>query len=66
MKIVTSINYTAPPNSDFRWVAVCEDSYDGAPDSKAREMGFGKTGTEAARDLLDKLEDKSCVVRGVR
>lgn len=40
-----------------RWVAIDENSYDGAPDSINCELGVGQTEQEAINDLLEQIEE---------
>lgn len=39
------------------WVAVDLNTYDGAPDSTAKEYGVGETEQQAINDLLEQLEE---------
>jgi hypothetical protein len=46
------------PVRNFDWLAVDDDTYDGAPDSGTRnQIGFGRTEDEAIADLKEKLGD---------
>jgi hypothetical protein len=42
---------------DYVYQAIDADTYDGAPDSRDHPVGFGRTKVEAARELLDQIEE---------
>ena len=46
-------------NDGYCWLAVDEDTYDGAPDGGG-VVGTGGTELDAIKDLLNKLENKPC------
>ena len=56
MKIKTEYDPRALMPS-WEWLAVDDDTYDGAPDAgpKARAIGYGATEAEAIADLLEQL-----------
>lgn len=45
------------PATSGGWYATDDNTYDGAPDSGTNQVGHGITVWEAARDLIDQLED---------
>jgi hypothetical protein len=58
MKIRTTHVYPPIPMRNFDWLAVDDETYDGAPDSRSRnQIGYGRTEAEAVADLKEKLED---------
>ena len=58
MKISVREDNTGFAPADSRFTAIDDDTYDGAPDSRNRNMiGFGATRIAAIRDLLEKLDD---------
>lgn len=48
---------TFEPATSGGWYATDDNTYDGAPDSGTNQVGHGITVWEAARDLIDQLED---------
>ena len=61
MKIVAQEDNTGVAPAGCRWSAIDEDSYDGAPDSRSNQIGFGPTQDAAIADLqaqrIDPIED---------
>jgi hypothetical protein len=55
MNIRTSEDVTGFAPSDSKWVAVDDDSYDGAEDSR-HPIGRGATEAEAIADLMEQLK----------
>lgn len=53
---ITSMNIIATRIYHGEWIAVDDDTYDGAIDSKS-PCGIGSTEAEAISDLIDKLAD---------
>lgn len=46
------------PLRQFDWIAVDDNTYDGAPDSGNRhQVGYGATEAEAIADLLEQLDE---------
>lgn len=68
MKITTHYVYPPIPLRQFDWMAIDDDTYDGAEDSRTRsQIGYGRTEAEAVADLCEQLEicptcyaDKCC------
>ena len=56
MKIRTTYVFPPIPNRSMDWLAIDDDTYDGAPDSHC-PIGYGATEQEAIDDLLEQLED---------
>lgn len=54
MKICASEDVTGFAPSDSKWVAVDDDSYDGAEDSRC-PIGRGATEAEAVADLMQQM-----------
>jgi len=54
----TEFVYLPIPIRHCDWLAVDDDTYAGAPDTKwpANCVGYGRTEAEAVADLLDQLE----------
>lgn len=64
MKIVTDYCPKAIPVRDYDWLAVDEDTYDGAPDSATRnQVGHGKTEAEAIASLEEILLEEDEFLR---
>jgi hypothetical protein len=56
MKIRTDYWPKPIPTHRFDWIAIDDDTYDGAPDSGNRnQIGYGATEEEAIADLLEQL-----------
>lgn len=54
MKIKTEFVYPPIPIRNFDWSAIDEDTYNGDPHDP---IGFGRTESEAIKDLLERIED---------
>ena len=63
MKIVAQEDNTGVAPAGCRWSAIDEDSYDGAPDSRSNQIGFGPTQDAAIADLqaqrIDAIEERT-------
>ena len=58
MKIVTHYWPKPIPMRCFDWSAVDDDTYDGAPDGRNRNIiGFGATEAEAIQALKEQFDD---------
>lgn len=58
MKIRVDMIFPPIPVRDYDWVAINEDTYDGAPDSGTRhQIGYGRTRDAAVEDLMEILAD---------
>jgi hypothetical protein len=55
MKIRTHYDPKPIPSRDSDWSAIDQDTYDGAPDSRTNQIGWGAT-EQAIADLLDQLK----------
>lgn len=54
IRIRTEFIYPPIPDRRFDWVAVDDETFDGAPDGKTRnDRGFGETEDEAIENLLE-------------
>ncbi len=58
VKIRTDFWAKPIPLRQFDWIAIDEDTYDGAPDSHS-PIGYGATEAEAVADLLEQIEERA-------
>lgn len=59
VRVRTDFVYPPIPDRRFDWLAIDDDTYDGAPDSGNRaEIGYGRTEEEAIADLLTTIDER--------
>jgi hypothetical protein len=59
MKIEVTYIGDISAHVDWTYQAIDTDTYDAAPDQKPCPAGYGKTESEAIRDLLDQIEEQA-------